>query len=109
MSVAAPSRIRNVALIGHHAAGKTTLAEALLYGAGEVDRRGQIADHNTVCDFEPEEHERGFSLSMALAPLEWDGHRINIIDTPGYPDYAGEVHAAMRVADRLVFVGASPG
>ena len=104
MSAAAPSLIRNVALVGHHAAGKTTLAEALLHRAGAIDRRGQIADHNTVCDFEPEEHDRGFSLSLAVAPFEWQGHQVNLIDTPGYPDYAGEVHAAMRVADLLVFV-----
>ena len=90
-----PEKIRNVALVGHSGAGKTTLAEALLYRAGTVSRLGRVEDGNTVTDFDPEEHERGFSLSLALAPFEWHGHKINIIDTPGSPDFVADVYACL--------------
>ena len=99
-----PERIRNVALIGHSGSGKTTLAEAMLYRAGSVDRIGRVEDGTTVMDFDPEEHNRGVSLSLAMAPIEWNGHKINLIDTPGYADFVGDVHAALRVADLAVFV-----
>ncbi len=104
MKVYPPEKIRNVALVGHSGAGKTTLAEALLYRAGTVSRLGRVEDGNTVTDFDPEEHERGFSLSLALAPFEWHGHKINIIDTPGSPDFVADVYAALHVADLAVFV-----
>ncbi len=99
-----PERIRNVALVGHGGGGKTTLAEALLYRGGVVSRVGRVEDGTTVCDFEPEEQEKLFSLSLALAPFEWKGHKINLIDTPGYADFESEVHAALRVADLAIFV-----
>jgi elongation factor G len=99
-----PDKIRNVALVGHAGAGKTTLAEALLYRAGTIQRLGTVEDGTTVTDFDPEEHARGMSLSLALAPFEWKGFKINLIDTPGYADFVGDVHAAMRVADLVVFV-----
>ena len=104
MKVYAPEKIRNVALVGHSGAGKTTLAEALLYRAGTVSRLGRVEDGNTVTDFDPEEHERGHSVSLALAPIEWNGHKINIIDTPGYADFVADVYAALHVADLAVFV-----
>ena len=97
-------KIRNVALVGHSGAGKTTLAEALLFRAGAITRAGRVEDGTTVCDFEPEEQKRNLSLSLALAPFEWEGHKINLIDTPGYADFIGDVHAALRVADLVVFV-----
>jgi len=97
-------KIRNVALVGHHGSGKTTLTEALLYRAGAVDRLGSVEAGNTVSDFEPEEHDHGMSVSLSLCSFEWRNHRVNIIDTPGYPDFAGEVSAALRVADMAVFV-----
>jgi elongation factor G len=97
-------RIRNVALVGHHGSGKTTLTEALLYRAGAVDRLGSVEAGTTVSDFEPEEHGHGMSVSLSLCSFEWRDHRVNIIDTPGYPDFAGEVSAALRVADMAVFV-----
>ena len=97
-------KIRNVALVGHSGAGKTTLAEALLFRAGAITRAGRVEDGTTVCDFEPEEQKRHLSLSLALAPFEWEGHKINLIDTPGYADFIGDVHAALRVADLAVFV-----
>ncbi len=104
MKVYPPEKIRNVALVGHSGAGKTTLAEALLYRAGTVSRLGRVEDGNTVTDFDPEEHERGHSLSLALAPFDWHGHKINIIDTPGFADFVADVYAALHVADLAVFV-----
>ena len=104
MKVFPPDKIRNVALVGHTGAGKTTLAEALLFRAGAISRIGTVETGSTVTDFDPEEHDRGMSLSMALAPFEWKGHKINLIDTPGYADFAGDVHAALRVTDLAVFV-----
>ena len=84
-------KIRNVALVGHGGVGKTTLAEALLHRAGAITRQGRVEDGTTVCDFDAEEHERGLSLSLALAPFEWNDHKINLIDTPGYADFVGDV------------------
>ncbi|MDJ0497780.1 MAG: elongation factor G, partial [Acidimicrobiia bacterium] len=104
MKVYPPEKIRNVALVGHSGAGKTTLAEALLYRAGTLSRLGRVEDGNTVTDFDPEEHERGMSLSLALAPFEWHDHKINVIDTPGSPDFIADVYAALHVADLAVFV-----
>jgi len=96
--------IRNVVLVGHGGAGKTSLAEAMLFRTGAVTRMGKVTDGNTVTDFDEEEHRRGISVSTALAPLEWDGCKINILDAPGYADFVGEMRAAMRVADLALFV-----
>ncbi len=107
--------IRNVALVGHSGAGKTTLAEALLHRAGVVPRLGRVEEGTTVCDTEPEEIKRGISLSPAVAPFQWkasDGREylINLIDTPGYADFAAGVDAALSVADlALVVVSAVDG
>ena len=99
-----PAKIRNVALVGHGGAGKTTLTEALLACAGAINRLGRVEDGTTVADFDPEEVKRGISVSVALAPLEWDQHKINLLDCPGYADFATEAIAALRVADLAVFV-----
>lgn len=104
MKVYPPEKIRNVALVGHSGAGKTTLAEALLFRAGNLGRQGRVEDGNTVMDFDPEEHERGHSVSLAVAPIEWKDHKINVIDTPGYADFVADVYAALHVADLAVFV-----
>src|SRR5690606_30673133 len=97
-------RIRNVALVGHAGAGKTTLAEALLHRAGVVNRPGRVEDGTTVTDHDPEEQRRGISLPLAVAPFEWRDHKVNLIDTPGYADFLGDVLAALRVVDLAVFV-----
>ncbi len=97
-------KIRNVALVGHGGAGKTTIAEALLHRAGVTSRLGRVEDGTTVCDHDPEEQRRGLSLSLAIAPFEWTGHKVNLLDTPGYADFMGDVSAALRVADLAVFV-----
>jgi elongation factor G len=99
-----PAAIRNIALVGHGGAGKTTLTEALLHISGAIGRPGRVEDATTVTDFEPEEHKRGLSISAALAPIEWEGHKINVLDAPGYADFAEEAAAALSVADLAVFV-----
>ncbi len=104
MQVFSSEKVRNVALVGHGGAGKTTLAEALLHRAGAINRLGRVEDGSTVCDHEPEEQKRGLSLSLALAPFEWKGHKVNLVDTPGYADFIGDVIAALRVVDLAVFV-----
>ena len=96
--------IRNIALLGHGGSGKTTLAEAMLYITGETDRLGNVGAGNTVCDYDPEESARHISISASLAPMMWKDVKINVIDTPGYLDFSGEVLQAMRVADSAVIV-----
>jgi elongation factor G len=96
--------IRNIVLVGHGGAGKTSLAEAMLFRSGAITRMGKITEGNTVTDFDEEEIRKGISVSTALAPVEWDGHKINVLDAPGYADFVGEMRAAMRVADLAVFV-----
>ncbi|MDP8958347.1 MAG: elongation factor G [Actinomycetota bacterium] len=99
-----PDEIRNVVLVGHGGSGKTSLAEALLHTAGVTNRRGRVEDGNTVTDFDPEEVARQISLGLAMAPFEWRGHRVNLIDTPGFADFIGDVRAALRVSDLALFV-----
>ena len=96
--------IRNVCLLGHSGSGKTALAESLLYMTGAIDRMGRVADGNTVCDYDPEETKRQISLSTAVAPLEYKGCRINVLDTPGAFDFSSEVMEALRAADAAVIV-----
>ncbi len=98
------ANIRNVALVGHGGTGKTTLAEALLFATGGTARIGRVEDGSTVCDFDPEEARRHLSVSLAIAPVEFEGHKINVLDTPGYADFITDVTAAFRVADLAVFV-----
>ena len=92
-------QIRNVCLLGHGGSGKSSLAEAMLYMSKGTDRLGNIGDGNTVCDYDAEEVKRGFSISDSIAPIQWKDSKINIIDTPGFLDFSGEVYQAVRVAD----------
>lgn len=96
--------IRNIVLVGHGGSGKTSLAEAFLYLSGAINRLGKTTEGNTTTDFDEEEIRKGISVQTALAPIEWDGCKINILDSPGYADFIGEMRAAMRVADLAVFV-----
>lgn len=97
-------KIRNVCLLGHGGVGKTTLAESMLFTAKASDRFGSVVSGNTVMDYDPEEIKRKISTNTALAPLEWQGHKINIIDTPGYFDFVGEMKQGIRVATVLSFL-----
>lgn len=98
------SQIRNVVLMGHGGAGKTTLAEAVLRTTGAISRRGTIDSGNTVSDYDPEEIKRKFSIKTSLIPVEWKDHKINILDAPGYDDFTGEVEQGIRIADTAVIV-----
>jgi len=97
-------KIRNIALVGHGGAGKTSLTEALLFNAGAINRTGRVEDGNTVSDFDPDEVAKGISISLALAPFEWKEHKINLLDAPGYADFLGDAEAALRAADAAIIV-----
>jgi len=92
-------QLRNVVLLGHGSSGKTSLAEAMLFASGAINRMGRVEDGTTVADFDEEETRRHISLNLALAPVEWEDCKINVLDTPGYTDFVGEVKSAVRVAD----------
>ncbi len=96
--------IRNITLVGHGGEGKTTLAEAMLFCSGAIDRQGKTEDGNTVMDFDPEETKRHISLSSAIAPVEWNGAKINIIDTPGYFDFIGDATSGYYLADSALIL-----
>lgn len=103
-------KIRNIALLGHHGSGKTTLSEALLYTAGVIKKAGKIEEKNTVSDYDKEEKNRQVSISTSLIPLEWKEHKYNVLDTPGYFDFVGEVDSALRVArGAVITMDASAG
>ena len=102
------SSLRNVALLSHSGAGKTTLCEAALFGAGAVTRQGRIEDGNTVSDYEPEEIKRGGSIQTTLIAAVTDGGKVNFLDTPGYDDFQGEVVSALRVVEGAAILVAAP-
>ncbi len=104
MKVYRTDEIRNVVLLGHGGSGKTSLVEAMSYVSGATNRMGKIADGNTISDFDKEEQKRKFSLSTTLVPIEWEKAKINILDTPGYFDFIGEVEEAVSAADAAVIV-----
>ena len=104
MDVFRTDRIRNVVLLGHGGAGKTTLAEAMAYLAGMTNRLGRVEDGNTVSDYDKEEIKRHFSISTTLIPVPWDKVKINVLDTPGYFDFVGEVEEAVSAADAAIIV-----
>ncbi len=97
-------RLRNIVLVGHQSSGKTSLVEALLFNAGAISRMGKVEEKNTVSDWDDEERARGMSISTSLVALEHDDYKLNILDTPGFTDFQGEVKNAIRIADAVVVV-----
>lgn len=97
-------QIRNVSLIGHSGTGKTSLTEAMLFNAGLTSRLGSVVEGNTVSDYDPEEIRRQSSVNTSVTPFEWEGRKVNLLDTPGYADFVGEVKGAVRVSDGVVVV-----
>ncbi|MGW6510537.1 elongation factor G-like protein EF-G2 [Streptomyces niveus] len=99
-----PSSVRNVVLVGHSGSGKTTLVEALALTAGALTRAGRVEDGATVSDYDEIEHRQQRSVQLSLVPLDWGGYKINLLDTPGYADFVGELRAGLRAADAALFV-----
>jgi len=104
MNTYAGQKIRNIALLSHSKAGKTSLVEAMLFDTGVISRMGKVEDGNTVCDYDNEEAKRGVSIRSSLAAVEWTGNKLNIIDTPGYFDFVGDMYAALSVCDTALIV-----
>lgn len=97
-------KIRNIVLLGHNGCGKTSLAEAMLYNTGAINRLGRVEDGNTTSDYDEEEISRTMSLSLSVLPCEWKDHKINVLDAPGYADFSGEMLNGLHVADTVVLV-----
>lgn len=104
LAASSPDRIRNVVLVGPAGSGKTTLAETLLAASGAIPRAGSVRDGTTVCDHEQSEHAHGRTNSLSVAPLVHEGVKVNLVDTPGYADFVGELRAGLRAADCALFV-----
>ncbi|WP_306188558.1 MULTISPECIES: elongation factor G-like protein EF-G2 [unclassified Streptomyces] len=104
MAADQPTSLRNVVLVGHSGSGKTTLVEALALTAGAVNRAGRVEDGGCVSDYDEIEHRQQRSVQLSLVPVEWDGIKINLLDTPGYADFVGELRAGLRAADAALFV-----
>ena len=104
MNVYKTDSIRNVAVLGHGGAGKTTLTESMAHLTGLTGRMGTVTDGNTISDYDKEEIKRKFSISTAVVPIEWKNTKINILDTPGFFDFVGEVEEAVSAADAALIV-----
>ena len=104
MKVYSSDKIRNIALLGHSGSGKTILAEAMIHATGATNRMGRVEDGSTVSDWDDEEIKRSQSINTSLIPCEWDNHKINVLDTPGYPDFIGDVISALRVSEAGMIV-----
>jgi len=102
--------IRNIALVGHSGTGKTSLAEAMMFVSGATTRLGKIEEGSTISDWDPDEQKRQFSLNLSILPVEWNGHKVNVLDTPGYMDFMGEVKCGLRAVEMaLITVDAVSG
>lgn len=104
MNVYTTDKIRNVVLLGHGGSGKTTIVEAMAYLSGITNRMGTVTDGNTISDYDKEEIKRGFSISTSVVPIEWRETKINLLDTPGFFDFVGEVEEAAAAADAAIIV-----
>ena len=104
MNIYTTDKIGNVVLLGHGGSGKTSLVEAMAYLSGITSRMGKVSDGNTVSDYGKEEQKRKFSISTAVVSIEWEGLKINILDTPGFFDFVGEVEEAAGAADAAIIV-----
>lgn len=110
MKVNETKSIRNVVVVSHGNAGKTTLAEAILFKKKLIQRMGRVEDGNTVSDYQPEEKGRKFSISLSLIPFEHKGYKVNFIDTPGYADFVADVLSGIRAAENgILLINASSG
>ena len=96
--------ICNLALLSHNSAGKTSLAEAILFNAKVINRLGKVDDGSSTSDYDPAEQKRNISISLSILPYEWQKKKINLIDTPGYPDFVGEVKSGIRVSEGVIVV-----
>src|ERR671930_2197257 len=99
-----PAKVRNIVLVGPSGSGKTTLTEALLTAAGVITRAGSVTEGTTVCDHDPAAVRQQRSVGLAVAPIAYEGIKVNLIDTPGYADFVGELRAGLRAADCALFV-----
>ena len=104
MNVYTTDKIRNVVLLGHGGSGKTTLVEAMAYLSGITKRMGKVTDGNTISDYDKEEVKRQFSINASVVPIIWEDTKINILDTPGFPGFVGEVEETASVADAAIIV-----
>ena len=104
MKVYTTEKIRNVVLLGHGGAGKTSLVEAMAYLSGITSKMGRVEDGNTISDFDKQEIKKGFSIHTSLIPIEWEDCKINILDTPGSNDFVGEAEEAVSAADAAIIV-----
>ncbi len=96
--------IRNISLLSHCGAGKTSLSEAILFTSGTIPRLGSVDDGSTTSDYDPDEIKRKISLNLSILPCQWKGTKINLLDTPGYSDFVGEVKSAIRVSEGAIIV-----
>ena len=104
MNVYTTDKIRNVVLLGHGGCGKTSLVEAMAYLSGKITRMGKVSEGNTISDYDKEEIKRKFSIQTSVVPILWEDNKINVLDTPGYFDFIGEVEEAVSVADAAIIV-----
>src|SRR5579884_3307643 len=102
MKAYSADKIRNVALVGHGGSGKTTLAEAMLFDSGAINRLGKVDEGSTASDHDADEIKHHMSINLSLLPLEWKDHKVNLLDVPGYLDFVGEARAGLRVADSAI-------